>query len=100
MRSQERLEATTMRTAARMVVCAWVLWQQQGVVDPVGTVGWWGWSWVIGEAVATEQDCRRLLHARDAGRAKDAAGYFAQAFEGRTFRVRELCLPDTIDPRK
>lgn len=82
-----------------VLFCAWVLWQHQGVIDPIGTVAFWGWSWVPVGASSTEPECRKIAVRMDGEREKDADGYFVVSSDGRSIRVRNVCFPDTIDPR-
>lgn len=88
-----------MRAVAALLLCAWVLWQQQGTVAPNGTVAPGGWGWTIVEAVQNPVDCeiRRVLHDRAIDATKDENGYVMH--NAKKTKIRNVCLPDTIDPR-
>ena len=80
--------------------CAWVLWQQQGKLSPDGTVAPWDWTWIVGEAASTESECRKIAARMDGALGpKDSNGYATATVDGSRRRIRNSCLPDTVDPR-
>jgi hypothetical protein len=80
--------------------CAWVLWQQQGEISPSGSVSSSDWTWLTAEATSTEAECRQVSARFDATLGpKDADGYSSVTSKGKKVRVRNVCLPDTVDPR-
>jgi hypothetical protein len=80
--------------------CSWVLWQHQGI-SPIGApVQQWLLQPV--EATSNEQECRKLLARIDGALGpQDVNGYsyVNDSASGKQTRVRNFCLPDTVDPR-
>src|ERR1700716_3323937 len=87
-------------TATAYAECAWVLWQQQGEISPSGVVSSSDWTWLTAEATSREAECRQVSARFDATLGpKDAEGYSTVTSKGKKVRVRNVCLPDTVDPR-
>jgi hypothetical protein len=77
-----------------------VLWQHQGV-SPIGQPVE-RWLWQPTEATSNEQECRKLLARVDGALGpRDVYGYsyVNDSASGKQVRVRNVCLPDTVDPR-
>src|SRR5439155_24331038 len=89
-----------MSAATAYAACAWVLWQRQGEISPSGSVSSSDWTWLTAEATSTEAECRQVSARFDAKLGpKDADGYSSVTSKGKKVRVRNVCLPDTVDPR-
>ncbi len=80
--------------------CAWVLWQQQGRLSPNGEVAAWDWKWAVVRAASGEAECDRALVRGDASFGpRDTDGYMTYAQGTAKYKLRSVCLPDTVDPR-